>query len=84
MQVGGCWLQPDVLLMQGKERVEVGHVAVQGQYLARRLMMVQGQELDHLHTVSGGLSVTRLLAVLLELGQGDRAGLGQLARDLSL
>merc|ERR1712059_175576 len=62
---------------QGAREVEIGHIAVQGNYFSRRLMMSargkeEGEYCD-LHTVSGQLSVTSLLAVMVELSQ-DKGG----------
>lgn len=62
------------VLVRGKETIEVGSVALQGDYFSRRLMIRQKAEddsLQPLYTASMQLSITRLLACILELSQGD-------------
>ena len=62
------------VLVRGKEMIEVGSVALQGDYFSRRLMIRQkaGEDsLQPLYTASMTLSITRLLACILELSQGD-------------
>ena len=67
-----------LVLLQGVEPVEVGHVAVQGRYLSNRVMMV-GQEAGSntyqpFYTVSAHLNITRMLGVLMEMVQ-DKEGM---------
>ena len=62
------------VLVRGKESIEVGSVALQGDYFSRRLMIRQKAEddsLQPLYTASMQLSITRLLACILELSQGE-------------
>ena len=56
------------------ETVEVGSVALQGDYFSKRLMIRQKigpDSLQPLYTASMHLSITRLLASILEISQGD-------------
>ena len=60
------------------ETVEVGQVAVQGNYFSKRMMMV-GKEDDSntyfpLYTLSGNLNLTRILGVLVEMVQDKEGG----------
>ena len=62
------------VLVSGKEMVEVGSVALQGDYFSKRLMIRQKtgpDSLQPLYTASMHLSITRLLACILEISQGD-------------
>ena len=62
------------VLVRGKESIEVGSVALQGDYFSRRLMIRQKAEddsLQPLYTANMQLSITRLLASILEMSQGD-------------
>ena len=62
------------VLVRGKETIEVGSVALQGDYFSRRLMIRQkarDDSLQPLYTASMQLSITRLLACILELSQGE-------------
>jgi len=62
------------VLVRGKESIEVGSVALQGDYFSRRLMIRQKAEddsLQPLYTASMQLSITRLLASIIEMSQGD-------------
>ena len=62
------------VLVKGNEMIEVGSVALQGDYFSRRLMIRQktgDDSLQPLYTASMHLSITRLLACILELSQGD-------------
>ena len=67
-------MQVSVLVRGVEEMIEVGSVALQGDYFSRRLMIRQkaGEDnLQPLYTSSMQLSITRLLACILELSQGD-------------
>jgi len=63
--------------MQGAQTVEVGHVAVQGNYFSKRVMMAgQGagsNNFQPLYTASAHLNITRMLGVLVEMVQ-DQEG----------
>ena len=62
------------VLVRGKESIEVGSVALQGDYFSRRLMIRQKAEddsLQPLYTANMQLSITLLLASILEMSQGD-------------
>ena len=62
------------VLVSGKEMMEVGSVALQGDYFSKRLMIRQKtgpDSLQPLYTASMHLSITRLLACILEISQGD-------------
>jgi len=62
------------VLVRGKETIEVGSVALQGDYFSRRLMIRQkagDDSLQPLYTASMQLSITRLLASIIEMSQGD-------------
>ena len=68
------------VLVRGKEMIEVGSVALQGDYFSRRLMIRQkaGEDsLQPVYTASMHLSITRLLACILELSQGDSERLAE-------
>ena len=68
------------VLVRGKETIEVGSVALQGDYFSRRLMIRQkagDDSLQPLYTASMQLSITRLLACILELSQGDSERLAE-------
>ena len=73
------------VLVRGVEEIEVGSVALQGDYFSRRLMIRQkaGEEnLEPLYTASMQLSITRLLACILELSQGDSERLAEFKASL--
>ena len=74
------------LFVKGKELIEVGHVALQGDYFSRRLMLRQKTNedtLDPLYTATMQLSITRLLACVLELSQGDSEKLSEFKTSLT-
>ena len=63
-------------MLQGVETIQVGSVGVQGRYFSDRMMMVAGGAgavagagTQPLYTVSASVNLTRLLAVMVELGQ---------------
>ena len=66
-----------ILLLQGVEPVEVGHVAVQGKFLSDRVMMMGleagSKAVMPLHTASAHLNITKMLGVLMEMVQ-DKEG----------
>ena len=72
--------------MKGKELIEVGHVALQGDYFSRRLMLRQKTRedtLEPLYTTTMQLSITRLLACVLELSQGVAVKLAEFKTSLT-
>merc|ERR1719192_2066822 len=74
------------LFVKGKELIEVGHVALQGDYFSRRLMLRQKtseETLEPLYTATMQLSITRMLACVLELSQGDSEKLAELKTALT-
>ena len=74
------------VLVRGKEMIEVGSVALQGDYFSRRLMIRQkaGEDsLQPLYTASMHLSLTGLLACILELSQGDSEKLAEFKASLT-
>ena len=74
------------LFVKGKELIEVGHVALQGDYFSRRLMLRQKTSediLEPLYTATMQLSITRLLACVLELSQGDPEKLAEFKTSLT-
>ena len=74
------------LFVKGKELIEVGHVALQGDYFSRRLMLRQKTSedtLEPLYTATMQLSITRLLACVLELSQGDSERLSEFKTSLT-
>ena len=60
------------LEMDGVETLTIGHVGVQDSYLSDRMMMVTADN-SPLYTVSANISLTRLMAAMLELAQDSQA-----------
>ena len=60
------------LEVEAVETVTIGHVGVQDSYLSDRMMMVTADN-SRLYTVSANISLTRLMAAMLELAQDSQA-----------